>query len=45
MAKRILVVDDDPVIIKLTTSILKNNGYDVTFATDGRAAFVPAVHP
>lgn len=33
-AKRILVVDDDPVLIKLVGSSLKKEGYDVTTAIE-----------
>jgi DNA-binding response OmpR family regulator len=33
--KKILVVDDDPTIIKLLEGLLKQNGYDVSTATDG----------
>jgi len=38
MAKRILVVDDEPDIIKVVVFRLKNEGYDVQVATDGEQA-------
>lgn len=31
---RILVIDDDPTVIKLTSSILSSNGYEVLTATE-----------
>jgi two-component system alkaline phosphatase synthesis response regulator PhoP len=37
MAKKILVVDDDPSIVKLLQSRLEDNGYDVIVASDGQA--------
>jgi DNA-binding response OmpR family regulator len=40
MAKKILVVDDDPVVLKLVQSILKANGYETDSATDGLDALV-----
>ena len=36
--KRILVVDDDPLITKSLGSVLESDGYSVTVASDGRAA-------
>lgn len=36
MAKKILIVDDDPHIVKLIESRLKINGYDVVVALDGQ---------
>lgn len=36
--KKILLVDDDPVILKATSIKLKAQGYDVLTATDGSAA-------
>ena len=39
MAKKILVVDDEPDILKLETFRLKKSGYEVATATDGREAF------
>jgi two-component system, cell cycle sensor histidine kinase and response regulator CckA len=37
-AKRILVVDDDPNILNLTSRVLVKSGYEVTPATSGRHA-------
>ncbi len=34
MAKRILVIDDDPVLVKMVETRLKANGYDVLAAND-----------
>ena len=36
MAKKILVVDDEPHIVKLVASRLRANGYDVITAGDGK---------
>jgi len=38
MAKRILVVDDEPGIVNLVTSLLAGKGYDVSSAGDGESA-------
>lgn len=38
MAKRILVVDDEPGIVKLVTSLLAGKGYEVYSAGDGESA-------
>lgn len=38
--KKILVVDDDPTVIKLLEGILKNRGFELVFATDGIDAMV-----
>ena len=38
MAKRILVVDDEPSITKLVSFNLEKAGYDVDTAADGQAA-------
>ena len=38
--KRILVVDDDPGIIRLVGSLLTSHGYEVTSAADGLEALV-----
>ena len=37
MAKRILIVDDEPYIVKMVESRLKANGYEVLSALDGQA--------
>ena len=34
-SKKILVVDDDPVVIKLVSELLKTKGFDVVTAVDG----------
>lgn len=39
MAKKILVVDDDPIIVKYLTTLFADNGYDTCFASDGVEAF------
>ena len=39
MAKKILVVDDDPVIVKYLTTLFSDNGYETCFASDGVKAF------
>lgn len=39
MAKKVMVVDDDPVIVKYLVSILEDNGYETCVATDGKEAF------
>jgi len=36
MAKKILVIDDDPDIVEVLTMRLKANGYEVTCAFDGQ---------
>lgn len=38
MKGKILVVDDDPTIRNLVTEILKNDGWEVCVAEDGRSA-------
>ena len=38
MAKKILIVDDEPDMLAVATFRLKKNGYDVITATDGRQA-------
>lgn len=40
--KKILVVDDDAVVLKATTLILKNAGYQVITAKDGTCAVTSA---
>ena len=39
-AKKILVVDDDPVAVRLVQSVLTSNGYSVSTAGDGLEALV-----
>ncbi|MFC1816718.1 DVU0259 family response regulator domain-containing protein [Thermodesulfobacteriota bacterium] len=39
MAKKILIVDDDPVIVKYLTTLFKDNGYETCSAADGVKAF------
>jgi two-component system, OmpR family, response regulator MprA len=36
MAKKILIVDDEPHMIELVKAILSGEGYDVTTASDGK---------
>ncbi len=38
MAKKILVIDDDPVIVKYLTSIFTDNGYETCTASNGAEA-------
>ena len=42
MANKILVVDDEPNIVKLLQSRLENNGYSVIVAYDGQEALEKA---
>lgn len=37
--KRILLADDDPAILRLVTTILEKDNYEVTTARDGREAY------
>jgi CheY-like chemotaxis protein len=39
MAKKILIVDDDPVIVKYLENVFKDNGYETCSAGDGLKAF------
>ena len=39
MTKKILVVDDDPVIVKYLINIFNDNGYETCSANDGAEAF------
>ena len=39
-AKKVLVVDDDPVVIRLVKEILKTNGFAVETAKDGIDAMI-----
>jgi len=36
MSKKILVIDDDPTLIKVVQGFLKSNGFDVIVATNGQ---------
>ena len=38
MSKKIMVVDDDPVIVKYLSSLFKNNGYETCSASNGSEA-------
>ena len=42
MPKKILVVDDEPNIIKLLESRLSHSGYDVATAVDGKTCLKKA---
>ena len=35
MAKKIMIIDDDPVIVKYLENLFKNNGYKTCVAIDG----------
>ncbi|MBF0378364.1 MAG: response regulator [Desulfamplus sp.] len=39
MAKKILVVDDDPAIVRYLVNIFNDNGYETCTASDGAEAF------
>jgi CheY-like chemotaxis protein len=39
MAKKIMVVDDDPIIVRYLVSLFEDNGYETCSASDGAAAF------
>jgi len=39
MAKKILVIDDDPVIVKYLVTLFSDNGYEAVSATDGAEGF------
>jgi len=39
MSHKILVIDDEPDVIKYLVSVLSDNGYDVIFATNGENGF------
>ena len=43
MAKKILVVDDDPIIVKYLVSLFRDNGYETCSAPDGKSAYDVAV--
>jgi CheY-like chemotaxis protein len=42
MPKKILVVDDDPSVVKYLTAFLKDSGYDTSSAADGELALQAA---
>jgi len=35
MAKKIMIVDDDPVVVKYLTALFTDNGYETCVASDG----------
>ena len=35
MAKKVLIIDDDPAIVKYIDTLMKDNGYETIIATDG----------
>ena len=39
MAKKILIIDDDPVIVKYLTTLFEDNGYEAVSANDGSTGF------
>jgi len=39
MAKKIMIVDDDPIIVKYLENVFKDNGYVTCTAEDGNKAF------
>lgn len=39
MAKKIMVVDDDPVIVKYLVTLFQDNGYETCSAADGVEAY------
>ena len=39
MANKILVIDDDPVIVKYLVTLFSDNGYEAVSATDGAEGF------
>jgi len=39
MAKKILIVDDDPVVLKYLTTLFVDNGYETCQASDSTRAF------
>ncbi|MFT5169503.1 MAG: two-component system sensor histidine kinase/response regulator [Lysobacterales bacterium] len=40
MNKKILLVDDDPIVVKIIMKLLVNNNYDIDLAKDGLDALV-----
>jgi CheY-like chemotaxis protein len=47
MSKKILVIDDDPIIVKYLVTLFADNGYETCSASDGAVALdvVNAEHP
>jgi len=43
MEKKILVVDDDPIIVKYLVNLFEDNGYKTCIAADGKTAYEEAV--
>ena len=39
MAKKILIIDDDPVVVKYLETLFKDNGYETATAADANAGF------
>ncbi|MBP9802903.1 MAG: response regulator [Candidatus Pacebacteria bacterium] len=39
MAKKVLIIEDDPLMLSMEAKKLKDNGYDVLIATSGEDAF------
>jgi len=39
MAKKILIVDDDPIIVKYLDNLFKDNGYETCIAENGTQAY------
>jgi DNA-binding response OmpR family regulator len=39
MAKKILIIDDDPVIVKYLVTLFEDNGYETICANDGSTGF------
>ena len=45
-AKKILIIDDDPVIVKYLQALLEDNGYETSTASDTEAGLAEAqAHP
>ncbi len=39
MPKKILIIDDDPIVVKFITNVLNDNGYETVSALNGAEAF------
>ncbi|QTA82584.1 Response regulator protein [Desulfonema limicola] len=39
MAKKVLIVDDDPIIVKYLKNVLEDNGYESCSASNGKEAY------